>query len=170
MNGLERMLQVLFKLGAWVAGALLVFTAAHTMVEIVARLFFGRSTFSLVEFTGYALAAMTFLSLAQTMRDGSLVRVNVLLKALPAAAQRGLEVVALTGTIALTCFAAWFVWVGIQRNFVRGYASDGMIAVPLWIPPLPMLIGMSLFILATALQLISTLRGGPLLADQAEEI
>ena len=62
------------------AGIILISMTAYTIIEIARRTVFGTSSNVLTEFVGYGLAAMTMLAASQTMRDGGLIRVNILLQ------------------------------------------------------------------------------------------
>ena len=61
-----------------ISSALLVYIVGHITVEIAMRHFFESSTFSMDEFVGYAIGAMTFLSLAHTFRYRKHIRVSIL--------------------------------------------------------------------------------------------
>ena len=92
------------KVGGYAAGFLLVYITVHTVLEIILREVFGISTKVHVEFVGYALASMTFLSLGQTMREGALVRVNVIFSFLPQPIRRFLDAFCVMSTAAVIAF------------------------------------------------------------------
>jgi len=133
------------KIGGYAAGFLLVYITVHTVLEIILREIFGISTKVHVEFVGYALASMTFLSLGQTMREGALVRVNVIFSFLPQPIRRFLDVFCVISTAAVIAFAIWFMWFDMARAYKRGYETDGIIPLPLWIPLVPLLVGLVIF-------------------------
>lgn len=132
---------------AVVAGIVLVLMTAYTLVEITLRGTLGIASNILVEFVGYGLATVTFLGAAQTLRDGSLVRVSLVLRFVPAGLRRVLDVVCLICAMAAISWTAWFVFGDMQRSFSRGYETDSLLPLPLWVPPLGLLVGMLVFLL-----------------------
>ena len=78
VDKIDRMLDTIAKGLSWFSALLIVYMLLHIVVEIVLRAFFDTSSFVLEEFVGYALAAMVFMALAATHREGRLIRVNLL--------------------------------------------------------------------------------------------
>ena len=78
LNWLEKFAEKLSLCGAWVSAFLLVYMVCHILVEIFFRTVLDSSTYSLDEFVGYAVGAMTFLSLGHTFQRKALIRVNIL--------------------------------------------------------------------------------------------
>ena len=56
-------------IGIWISAGLLVYMVVHVNLEIILRSFFATSTNAMSEYVGYALGAMTYLSLAHTLRS-----------------------------------------------------------------------------------------------------
>ena len=167
---LDRLAQILSRVTAALAGAVLVAITAYTLIEISLRATTGYASNVLVEFVGYGLAAMTLLGAAQAMRDGSLVRVSIFLHFAPAVLRRALDAFCLLCGIAVITFTAWFFWVDIQRSFLRGYETDSLVPLPSWLPPLGLFIGMLTFILEMATRLIAVVSGKGQLPEQAPEV
>ena len=115
---------------------------------------------SLAEIGGFLFVGAAFLALPATLRSAGHVRVTMLARALPPPLARGLTVLVLSVALALAAFAAWNSAVQVQDSWAFNSVSFGMIRVPLWIPQGVMTLGLALFALALADELLATLRGG----------
>lgn len=119
-------------LGIWVSAGLLIYMVVHVNLEIILRSFFGRSTNSMGEFIGYAMAAMTYLSIAHTLKSRKHVRVS-LIRALPSPRLAvAVELFCLTVTFAIFAFVASNIWTILRRDFLRGSVSPTLIETPTW--------------------------------------
>jgi TRAP-type C4-dicarboxylate transport system permease small subunit len=153
----------------FLACVILIYVAAHTIADIVFRAMLGRSTGVSVEFVGYALAAMTFLALADAMRSGVLVRVNLLLTFAPRRLRQALDVLCLCATLAVVLFAAWYFWIDLRRSYLRDIETDSIIPLPMWMPPLGLFLGLLVFALDLVIHIVRALRGGFLIPDGGSE-
>lgn len=151
------------------AGAILISMTAYTIIEIVRRIALGTSSNVLTEFIGYGLAAMTMLAASMTMRDGGLIRVNILLQFASPRVRQMLDAFCLLCGMFVVGFAAWFVFTDMQRSFTRGYETDSLIPLPLWIPPLGLFIGMLAFLLNMTVLLFLVLARKLVLADESPD-
>ena len=166
---LTRIAALIARTSSLLAGLVLIAITAYTLIEIALRTLFGVSSNVLVEFVGYGLAAMTLLAASQTMREGDLVRVNVLLQFCPPRIRQVLDAFCLLCGIAVVGLAAQFVWLDMQRSFVRGYETDSLVPLPLWLPPLGLFVGMVAFILDMGAHLVLVLNGKVKLADESPD-
>ena len=166
---LTRTAEWVAKASAVVAGMILIAMTAYTIIEIARRTIFGTSSNVLVEFVGYGLAAMTMLAASQTMREGGLIRVNIFLQFAGPRVRQLLDAFCLLCGIAVMGLAAWFVWVDMQRSFTRGYETDSLIPLPLWLPPLGLFIGMVAFLFNMAAVLVLVLAKNAVLADESPD-
>lgn len=157
------------KASSLVAGIVLVAMTGYTIVEIVRRTVFGTSSNVLVEFIGYGLAAMTMLAASQTMRDGGLIRVNILLRFASPRVRQVLDAFCILCGISVLGFAAWYVFLDMQRSFTRDYETDSLIPLPLWLPPLGLFIGMVAFLVNMAAYLALVLSNKLVLADESPD-
>ena len=164
-----RIAEWIAKASAFVAGIVLIAMTGYTIVEIVRRTVFGTSSNVLVEFVGYGLAAMTMLAASQTMRDGGLIRVNILLQFASPPVRKVLDVFCILCGIFVLGIAAWFVFLDMQRSFTRGYETDSLIPLPLWLPPLGLFIGMVAFLLNMAAYLALVMTNKLVLADESPD-
>ncbi len=160
----------LTKAGAFAAALILVSITAFTLIEIALRMMRGSGTNVVVEFTGYGLAGMTFLAAGATMREGGFVRVSILVERLPQSVRRICDVICVLMTIFTIGIFAWYVSADMWRSFQRGYETDSLVALPLWLPPAPLLIGMAVFLLDMSVLLVQILAGSANVADESPEV
>lgn len=124
---------------------------------------------SYADFSGFMLAAATFLAMPYTFRSGGHIKVSLVTARLPARARLWAEVAALAGAAALTGFAVYYIWALVAESIHFGDVSSGTIPVPLWIPQSFMGVGMSLLCAAIIDSLFQTLaRGEPVIAASEE--
>lgn len=115
---------------------------------------------SYAEFTGNFLAAATFFALAGTLKSGAHVRVTLLIRHLTDRPQRFAEAFCCTlGTAIAAYFTCWAAVLAYE-SWAFGDVSPGIVSVPLWIPQLPMILGLISLTLAFADGLVQVLRGG----------
>lgn len=168
MKRVERLAAALSALAALIAGAMLVLMVAHTILEMVLRAFFNRSTFVLDEFVGYQVAALAALGLGHALHTGGLIRVNLLTRLLSPQVQRRVELALVIATFALCLYWCRYQFLAIETAYLRGTRSNTLAATPLWIPMSIFLTGLCVFmaqLLAYALRLVG---GGALIRDGHE--
>jgi TRAP-type C4-dicarboxylate transport system permease small subunit len=115
---------------------------------------------SYADFTGFLLAAASFLALAYTLKEGAHIRVALVISRLPERFHRFIELWCTGFGFALSSYFSWYTALLTYESFVYNDLSSGMIAVPIWIPQIFMLFG--LFILSIALldEFVNVLFGG----------
>lgn len=142
--------------GRWICQLLMVGLVAMMGVEMVVRSAFGWSVQFSNEVGGYALVAITFLSLGSGQLLHAYHRVHFLehrLSPVGAAALRlGFDLAALAVTLVLLFEFVRFEWITWQSGDVAATS----LLTPLWIPRLAMPLGMLMMAWAVA----RTLRGG----------
>lgn len=165
---ITRVADFLADAGLAVAGVLLVFMTAYALVESVLRSTFGTSTFVMTELVGYAMAPMTTLAMARTLRGGMLIRVNLLTARLSTGTQRLMELLCVVVVALLTAYLIWLFAREASFNWSRGAVSDTIARIPLWIPSALLLSGLPLFMLHLVLYGVEIIAGRPLIADTDE--
>ena len=150
---------------AWLAAAIMAGFCGLILLEVVLRSFFGRSTQILEEYVGYGLGTMIFLGLGHALRQGALVRVDLLLGTLAPRARRVFETAVCATTLGVVGFLIHAFSVGVGRNFRNGTISMTPAATPLWIPEGLVLLGLALFALQLAVYVVSLCAGGPIVRD-----
>lgn len=113
------------------------------------------------DFTGFFLAASTFLGLAYTLREGGHIRVTLITGRLPDGARRGTEIAVTAIALAMTSFATWYMIQLVLESHEFGDKSSGMVSVPLWIPQIPVALGLAILSIALFDDLVDLLRGRP---------
>jgi TRAP-type C4-dicarboxylate transport system permease small subunit len=113
------------------------------------------------DFVAWCMAATAFLGLAHTFRHGEMIRVGLLIDRLEGRTKRIVEIVALLIGTGFTGFFAWHAAVMTFQSFQFHDMSQGVIAVPLWIPQLGYSGGLVILFIAFVDELIHVLRGCP---------
>ncbi|WP_417209545.1 TRAP transporter small permease subunit [Antarctobacter sp.] len=140
--------------------ALLVYMVLHVSLEIVMRAFFATSTYSMDEYVGYAVGAMTFMALADTFRERKHIRVGLILARLRGRAAATVEVICILLTFGITVFLARFIWRMLARDFHRGSVSPTVNETPLWMIDAVIFAGLVLFMIQLIASLLDVLRNG----------
>lgn len=99
-------------------------------------------------FSGYFLAAATFFALAYTFKEGSHIRVSLVVQHLPQGLRRWVEVWCCG---VATLLAGYFMlqMISLVHDSYRfNDVSGGLVAVPLWIPQSAMVVGLVILTLA----------------------
>src|SRR5699024_7242225 len=149
----------LTRLGGLLSALLLVYAVLHVLLDIVLRVGFSTSTHMMSELVGYAVGAMTFLALAYTEEQNGLIRVGLLRSRLSHKNVVRLDVVCLGSTILICGFVAYYIWLMVKRDYIRGRLSIGMAEIPMWIPQAMLLVGLLIFLLQLIASIIRLLDG-----------
>lgn len=145
------------------------FGLADRMAELLHRPAPGLSIPSYAEISGYLLAAAAFLGLAGALRAHAHVRVTLLLQSVPAGLRRGMEVLSgVLGAVASGYFA-WRAALMVHDSWHFGDVSYGMIAFPMWVPQMPMALGLAVLTLAFVDTTVMAARGTTPPSDQQIE-
>ncbi|MBJ3762311.1 TRAP transporter small permease subunit [Maribius pontilimi] len=124
---------------------------------------------SYADFAGFALAAATFLAAASTLRHGVHIRVNLLVQRFPRAMMWVSEILVLVVGIGMVGIATYWTAMLVGESWHYGDQSTGIIAIPLWIPQVPMVAGLGLLLVALIDTLVEALRTRrPVLIDAGE--
>lgn len=117
-------------------------------IDYVISLFAGRPLGLVVpsyaEIAGFFLAAASFLALPYAMRSGSHIRVTLVLMTLPEAGRRVAAVLVCAVGAMTSAYFAYYAWQLVIESHEFGDLSPGLVAVPLWIPQMPIAIGASI--------------------------
>ena len=141
-----------------IAGASILLITLMILVQIVGR-WFGVIIPSTEDFSGYLLAASTFLALAYTFRHGGHIRVTLLIHHLSRQWQRRLMYFVLVVFAAVAGYGAWYLSFLVYESWEFEELSQGYIAIPLWIPQVPVALGATIFFIALVDDIVYALRG-----------
>lgn len=133
------------------------------VIDVVASWFLGHSFGLMVpsyaEFAGFFLAAASFLALAYTLRCGAHIRVSMVIQTMTKRQRRFIEIwCAGMGAVLSAYFAIYTVGLVIE-SWQFGDVSPGMVALPLWIPQVPMAVGLIVLTIALIDECIEALAG-----------
>lgn len=156
---MRKVLDTVYLVSGWLAaafiaaiGILVVAQVSLNLIDRVSTLVRGTAVGmtipSYADFTGFFLAAASFLALAHTLREGGHIRVTILIGHLPARLAAALEFWCVAAACAVACYFTWYTGVLVLESYTYNDLSSGMIAVPLWIPQSTMLVGLAILSLA----------------------
>ncbi len=165
-------------LGAGCIGLICLLVICQVLLNLLDRLStlltgsaIGLTIPSYADFTGFLLAAASFLSLAYSLRQGAHIRVVLLVSRLPAKLQRPVEIWCIACGLAISLYFTWYTAALTYESYRYQDLSSGMIAVPLWIPQSPMLLGLVVLSVAFVDELIAVWRGNqPSYAEKGEQL
>lgn len=141
-----------------VSMAALALMGIAVLLQIGGRLL-GFSVPAVPEIAAFSMAASSFLGLAYTFREGGHVRVSLLLSRLGDRRRLGLERFVLTVALLLSLMFAFYLVEMTIESWQFNEASDGVIAIPLWIPQSFVSAGVIALAIAVADVLIDSWRG-----------
>ena len=124
---------------------------------------------SYAEIAGFFLVGATFFSLAYTLRMGGHIRVSLFIQHLEGAKRQGFEIWCLFAAGLLSAYFTYFTFALIADSIEFWDVSPGLIPVPLWIPQMPMALGLLVFTIALFDEFVSVLRGREPVYRDAEE-
>ncbi len=167
---MRKLLDSLYKGSCWLAAAciaaiclLVVCQVTLNLIDRVSTLLTGSAIGltipSYADFTGFLLAAASFLSLAYTLRQGDHIRVTLLASRLPKKIQHLLEVWCLGFALCVSSYFGWYTIALSLESYTYNDLSSGMIAVPLWIPQFAMVVGLMVLSVALLDEFVLVLRG-----------
>jgi TRAP-type C4-dicarboxylate transport system permease small subunit len=154
------------------AGVFLILIAALSLAQICGRVL-GFDAYSFDDFAGFCMAASSFLGLAHTYRRNEHIRVSMLVDRLTGGKRRALEMLCLTASTYLIGYFAWYATDMVLTSYQINDVSQGLVAVPLWLPQSGMALGLAIMTLALLDDLIAVIRRGSpsyLIAEQEKNI
>jgi TRAP-type C4-dicarboxylate transport system permease small subunit len=167
---LRQALDLLYRVSGGLAAAFLVAICAIVLVQVALNLIDklvaliggeppGLLIPSYAEFAGFFLAASSFLALAYTLREGSHIRVSLLIQHIEGPRRRAIELWCLLVCALLTGYFTFYLGRLILESLEFGDVSPGMVPVPLWIPQSAMELGLVVLTVALVDEFCRVLRG-----------
>lgn len=167
---MRKWLDILYRTSCWFGaaciGLICLLVICQVMLNLADRLStlltgsaIGLTIPSYADFTGFLLAAASFLSLAYTLREGAHIRVVLLISRLPEKIHRLVEIWCISFALAVTLYFMWFTAKLTYESYTYNDLSSGMIAVPIWIPQTAMLFGLLVLSVALLDELVAVCRG-----------
>ena len=158
---MRRTLDLLYTLTAFLAAASMIGIAGLILTQVILRAF-GSQLQSADDFAGYALVATTILGLAPTYRHNAHIRVGLIIDRFKLGGwPRTLIERMVTGLSAiLVGWAAFYSTKFVHESFIYNEVSQGLVAVPLWLPQSLMALGFIVFFIALIDDLVVDFLGG----------
>ena len=159
---MARILNAIYRLAAILAagciGAICLLISAQVLLNAGSRLGLPLPTTipSYADFSGFLLAGATFLALPWTMRTGGHVRVSLVTRTLPPRLRLWVELAVIALSACFSGFAAWYAFLLVEESIAFGDVSPGIVPVPLWLPQLFMVTGLTLLTLSLVHSLFET--------------
>jgi TRAP-type C4-dicarboxylate transport system permease small subunit len=151
------LLHRIYRLSGLLSAAALVLICVLIMAQVIARNL-GSTVRDAEEFAAWAMAAAGFLGLPYALHCGSHIRVQVILRYIPRSLHHPLEVIVSVIGVLLAAYLAWYCTAFVIESYQFKEVSQGLIAVPLWLPQLPMALGTILLLVAFGERLVRVLR------------
>lgn len=170
---LNKTYQIAGAISAGLIMAICLLVSAQVILNIIGRLSPGLlpSTIpSYADFAGFMLAASTFLAMSYTLRSGGHIRVNLIVQHLPRRANYLAEGVVLLLGLGFVGFATYYAGALVGESLHYGDVSNGIIAVPLWIPQSFMVAGLGLLTIALCHTLFDLIRTGRSVLSSPDEV
>jgi len=105
---------------------------------------------SYAEIAGFFLAAASFFALPYALRNGAHIRVTLVLMHMPQRVQTLAAVLTCLICAIVSAYFSYYCWELIFESYEYGDLSSGLVAIPLWIPQLPLGIGSALLAVSLA--------------------
>ncbi len=133
--------------GAVVSSAAFVFMVSLTVLEVILRSLFGKSTLVASEYSGYLLAAMIYLGMGFSFREEAHIRITFLKGRLTGRIGWVLELWCYAFAGVLCVLSTVFIWDLVSTSFERGLQAYTVAETPLYVPQAMLFIGMIVFTL-----------------------
>ena len=113
------------------------------------------------DFVSWCMAAMAFLGLAHTFRGGEMIRVGLLIERLPERSRHWVEIGCLVIGIGFIGFFALHAAQLVRDSWRFHEMSQGVIAIPMWIPQLGYAAGLAILLIAFVDEFVHVVSGHP---------
>ncbi|MEG9862807.1 MAG: TRAP transporter small permease subunit [Parvularculales bacterium] len=169
LRALRAALDNLYRIAGYTGAVFLVLILFFVAVQMVAR-WSGEIFVGAPDFTGYCMAAASFLALPYTLNAGTHIRVNLLLNAL-GDRRKWLDIWCWIIASFLSCSFAYYAAKLTYQSYIFNDISQGQDAWPIWIPQMSMAVGTIILAICTLDNLITILFTGkdnirPIRTDQ----
>ena len=158
-NPFLRAVAAISTLAGWSSAAMIVAAVAITCQMIFVRFVLNGSTVWQTEAVIYLVVAATLIGLPYVQRLRGHVNVDLVPLSLPRRARFALAVVTLGLSIAIVGLMLWYGFEYWHFAFERGWRSDTVWGVRLWIPYLALPVGFGLLLLQLVADFVALLLG-----------
>ncbi|WP_417226289.1 TRAP transporter small permease [Amphritea sp.] len=154
---MRSLLNKLYLASGYLSGGCIVLITLIITAQIVARLF-GFIVPSAEDFSGYALAAATFFGLAYTFREGGHIRVTLVIQNWRKGSRYYQELLVLLLALTLVSFMSFYAVHMVWESYIFEEVSSGYVSVPIWLPQVPVALGILMLNIAIVDDVIALLR------------
>jgi len=141
---IDNYLRILYRLSGYAAAFFLVLVASFIITGIASRLF-GFYIRGLAEYSGYSMAASSFLALAYTFGEKGHIRITLFLEKLKKRIRKLLELWCLFVATFFSGFLSYYFIKMLIVSIKFGERSEGADEILIWIPQLSVAIGSTIF-------------------------
>ena len=154
-----RIVAALSTVAGWCSAAMIVAAVAITCQMIFIRFVLNGSTVWQTEAVIYLMVGATLIGLPYVQRLRGHVNVDLVPLALPPRARRGMAYVTLSLSILIVAVMLFYGYEYWHFAWDRGWRSDTVWGVRLWIPYLALPVGFGLFLLQLIADLVAVITG-----------
>lgn len=154
---MRSLLDKLYLASGYLSGFCIVLITLIITAQIVGRVF-GFIVPSAEDFSGFALAAATFFGLAYTFREGGHIRVTLVIQHWTRGSRYIQELLVLIFGLLLVSFMSFYSVHMVWESYIFEEVSSGYIAIPIWIPQVPVALGILALNIAILDDVISVLK------------
>ena len=141
---IDNYLRILYRLSGYVAAFFLILVATFILTGIASRIF-GFYIRGLAEYSGYSMAASSFLALAYTFGEKGHIRITLFLEKSKGNFRRILELWCLFVATFFSGFLSYYFIKMLIISIKFGERSEGADEILIWIPQLAVAIGSTIF-------------------------
>ena len=141
---IDNYLRILYRLSGYVAAFFLILVATFILVGIASRIF-NFYIRGLAEYSGYSMAASSFLALAYTFGEKGHIRITLFLEKSKGNFRRILELWCLFVATFFSGFLSYYFIKMLIISIQFGERSEGADEILIWIPQLSVAIGSTIF-------------------------
>jgi TRAP-type C4-dicarboxylate transport system permease small subunit len=166
---MRRFLNSIYTGSGVLAGIFLILIGALSLAQILGRVL-GFDAYSFDDFAGFCMAASSFLGLAHTYGRNEQIRVAILIDHVHGTKRMVMEAICLAACTFLIGYFSWYAGDMVLTSYQINDVSQGLVAVPLWIPQSGMALGLTILTVALFDDLLTVLaRGTPSYLRAAQE-
>ena len=141
---IDNYLRILYKLSGYIAAVFLILVATFILTGIASRIF-GFYIRGLAEYSGYSMAASSFLALAYTFGEKGHIRITLFLEKSKEKIRKILELWCLFVASFFSGFLSYYFIKMLIVSIQFGERSEGADEIYIWIPQLSVAIGSTIF-------------------------
>jgi TRAP-type C4-dicarboxylate transport system permease small subunit len=162
---MRRTLNTIYDVAGVLAALLIVAICLLVTAQVVANLAtkllgtgFALTIPSYSDFSGYFLAASSFLALAYTFKEDGHIRVLLVREVMPKRLNRFFDRVALLLAAATALYMTYYAGLHVLEAYEFGDTSPGIVPIPLYIPQATVFIGLLVFAISLVDAFLASMR------------